>query len=553
MKLCTTTLLLATLAGGLLASACDQRPRIPYEPPPTPSGQLQALVQHGAGPQSVRELRGVWITNVDSDVLLSKDRIAEAMEFLADMNINVVYPVVWNKAVTLYPSQVMKETFGVEIDPLYEGRDPLAELIAEAHRHGIEVIPWFEYGFAASYNLDGGPLLEAKPHWAAVDKDGNLVKKNNFEWMNAFDPEVREFLASLILEVAGKYDVDGIQGDDRLPAVPSSAGYDEATRSLYLELTGNEAPDDEKDPDWVRWRADILTDWLAELRERVKAVDENLIISMSPSYYDWALYEYLQDSYTWTNRGLVDTIHPQAYRYNIPAYQSIVDDFVENQFTEEQLELLSPGVLIKVGSYRISVADLLEKIAINREAGINGEVHFFYEGLREQDNELAHALREGPYAAPAALPYRENHPWRPGALERGVLRGDLPDGWAPLEGHPGFLAAPGGTDTVLSYDVEVPVAASYHVYAKLPEAGVATASEATYGITDGRNLTAKLIEQASPHNAGWVYVGTMELHPGSGQNTVTLTPLEGDPERRTVAGPLMLLLNRRESPAVVWN
>jgi hypothetical protein len=38
-------------------------------------------------------------------------------------------------------------------------------------------------------------------------------------------------------------------------------------------------------------------------------------------------------------------------------------------------------------------------IDYNRYRGIPGEVFFFYEGLRENNNALANALRQGPYAA----------------------------------------------------------------------------------------------------------------------------------------------------------
>ncbi|MEA5519641.1 hypothetical protein VB854_11880, partial [Limnoraphis robusta CCNP1315] len=37
-----------------------------------------------------QELRGVWITNVDSDVLNSKEKLAEAMDYLAKQGFNVV-------------------------------------------------------------------------------------------------------------------------------------------------------------------------------------------------------------------------------------------------------------------------------------------------------------------------------------------------------------------------------------------------------------------------------------------------------------------------------
>ena len=147
-------------------------------------------------------MRGVWIPSTDCKVLTSKQRIAEAMDFLADTGFNTVFPVVWNRGFTAYPSQIMREQFGVEIDSRYQYRDPLAELIIEANRVGLKVIPWFEYGFVCSYNLKGGHLLAKKPAWAARDRTVNLLKKNNFEWMNSLDPEVQDFLLGLMLEAA---------------------------------------------------------------------------------------------------------------------------------------------------------------------------------------------------------------------------------------------------------------------------------------------------------------------------------------------------------------
>ena len=178
---------------------------------------------------SVTEIRGVWLTTTASKVFDSRDNIVEAMNFLAETGFNVVFPVVWNKAVTQFPSGIMQQNFGVEINPQYQGRDVLAEVITAAHGVGLKVIPWFEYGFASSYNSNGGVLLKKKPQWAALDSKGNLLNKNGFEWLNALDFEVQDFLSSLILEVVNNYDVDGIQGDDRLPALPSEGGYDKGT------------------------------------------------------------------------------------------------------------------------------------------------------------------------------------------------------------------------------------------------------------------------------------------------------------------------------------
>ncbi|WP_413199255.1 glycoside hydrolase family 10 protein [Nostoc piscinale] len=351
-----------------------------------------------------KEIRGVWLTTTDSKVFRSQQRIAAAMDLLAETGFNVVFPVVWNKGVTMYPSQTMRQNFGVEIDPMSVGRDPLAEVIAEARRVGLKVIPWFEYGFASSYNLNGGMLLQKKPEWAARDSQGNLLQKNGFEWMNAFHPQVQDFLLNLVLEVVKNYDVDGIQGDDRFPALPSEGGYDPLTVARYQQQFGRRPPNNHQDKQWLQWRADILTDFLARLYGEVKRINPNLLVSMSPNIYDWGLREYLQDSATWLKLGIVDMIHPQIYRRDFNSYKAIANRLASCQFSDATLPKLAPGILIKLGNYFISPEYLVQAIAYNRRLGISGEVCFFYEGLRENNNALAQVLRNGPYSQPAVFP-----------------------------------------------------------------------------------------------------------------------------------------------------
>lgn len=357
---------------------------------------------------SVSEIRGVWLTTTASKVFDSRDSIVEAMDFLAATGFNVVFPVVWNKAATQFPSRVMQQNFGVEINPQYQGRDVLGEVIAAARGVGLKVIPWFEYGFASSYNSNGGMLLAKKPQWAARDSQGNLLNKNGFEWLNAFDSQVQDFLLSLILEVVENYDVDGIQGDDRLPALPCEGGYDNLTQERYRQEFGKKPPQNPKDRQWLQWRADILTDFLARLYREVKAVNNNLLVSMAPNIHDWALKEYLQDSQTWLERDLVDIIHPQIYRRDFNSYRSVVDKLVKQQFRDNTRRKLAPGILMKLGSYNINPQYLQKVIEYNRACGIRGEVFFFYEGLRDNNNALAEVLRKGYYAKSATFPCLED-------------------------------------------------------------------------------------------------------------------------------------------------
>lgn len=329
-------------------------------------------------------IRGVWLTNVASDVLLSRANIKEAMALLDSLGFNTVFVVTWNKAATMYRSQVMDSIFQLPIDPVYGDRDPLREVIEEAHARNIKVFAWFEFGFASSYIENGGLIIKKFPDWAARDKEGNIASKNGFEWMNSLHPDVQKFMTSLVLEVVENYDVDGIQGDDRLPAMPSNAGYSDYTKALYAKEHSNAAPPAyEKDFDWVHWRAQKLTEYQKNLYTQIKAVDSSCIVSMAPSIFPWSKENYLQDWPVWVNQGHVDLIVPQLYRYNIEAYEKLLKDIVEWQIDADNIHKFYPGILLQVDDYNTDPELLKQMIAVNRKYGVNGEVYFFYEGIKK--------------------------------------------------------------------------------------------------------------------------------------------------------------------------
>ena len=354
------------------------------------------------------ELRGIWLTNT-SGVMVSRTRIETAMEFLAEHNFNAVFPVVWNDATTLYPSTVMDTLLNQPIAPPYEGRDPLQEIIEEAHERDIAVIPWFEYGFSSSYSDNGGPIIDKYPSWAAKDESGDLLTKNGFDWMNPYKPAVQNFMKDLVLEVVRNYDVDGIQGDDRLPANPVEGGYSEYTKQRYRQdHNGQDPPSDPRDPGWVQWRANILSAFGQEVYNEVKAEDPDLMVSWAPSIWNFGYREYLQDWPTWVNQGTTDLIHPQVYRRDTVAYKSTLNTQAPDAagWDASQVVGFYPGILLKVGTYRATTAEIKAMVRANRNRGYNGEVFFYYAGLRESDGAVADALKNSFYTDPAPLPFK---------------------------------------------------------------------------------------------------------------------------------------------------
>ncbi|HEY0678958.1 MAG TPA: family 10 glycosylhydrolase, partial [Chitinophagaceae bacterium] len=201
-------------------------------------------------------IRGAWVTTTASTALGSRADIKATVSNFKAAGLNHIFVVVYNNARTVYPSTVMQNLIGIPIKEGFEGRDPLQELIEEAHAAKLKVHAWFEYGFSSSYSANGGLILQAKPDWASKNQNGALVVKNGFDWLNALHPEVQDFMISLIKEVVTKYNVDGIQGDDRLPAMPSEGGYDTYTVNLYkAENAGASPPANIKDAGWLQWRA----------------------------------------------------------------------------------------------------------------------------------------------------------------------------------------------------------------------------------------------------------------------------------------------------------
>ena len=337
-------------------------------------------------------VKGDWLTNVASEALYSNANIDQAVAKCKDLGINTIVVVTWNKAQTMYRSAIMKDFLGVEIDPQLDpennGRDPLQELIDIAHANDIKVFAWFEFGFASSYNENGGALIKLKPEWASITSDGSICTKNNFDWMNALDPEVQAFISSLVLEVVENYDIDGIQGDDRLPAMPSSGGYNSQTIAWYkAEHGGTPPPENYRDFEWVNWRSKKLNNYLKQLYEDIKAVKPECIVSMAPSVFPWSKEEYLQDWPTWINFGYVDMLCPQVYRKDSLSYKNTLEQNL-SYIIPEKRHLFFPGMLVQVNNQRPSKDLFNFMLKTNRDAGINGEVYFFYEGLSAFENEI---------------------------------------------------------------------------------------------------------------------------------------------------------------------
>ncbi|MEO8167179.1 MAG: family 10 glycosylhydrolase, partial [bacterium] len=316
------------------------------------------------------------------------------------------------KTVTLYRSNTLKQTFGMEIanESMYAGRDPLAEIIEEAHKRNIAVIPWFESGFALQR---GNQILQKKPAWAARDREGKVLVKNGYEWMNALNPEVQDFMSAIVMEVVKNYNVDGIQGSDRMPAMPIEGGYDSLTQAAYADVHGTTTPPlDFRDMHWKYWRAVRLNSFARSLYWKVKALKHTAIVSWGVDTYPLALDENLQDWRSWVTLGVngdnyADWVNPQIKSTSSEEYKLVLDSQNKELIkVNNPARCIFPTIILSNGDQNISAEGLKEVLRYNRYSGYNGEVISSYAELQRDNGKLAKALLDSYYKTPARLPFK---------------------------------------------------------------------------------------------------------------------------------------------------
>lgn len=363
------------------------------------------------------ELRGVWLTNIDSDVLYSRlspgevswdeTRLHGALKRLAHLNFNTIYPTIWNWGYTLYPSPVAAKVIGRALDPepRLQGRDILAEMVQQGHQLGLSIIPWFEFGLMAPADSE---LARRHPEWITQRRNGTqIVKEGQDErvWLNPFHPQVQQFILELISEIVSDYEVDGLQFDDHF-GLPVELGYDPLTVKLYQqEHQGKLPPNDPHAPEWMRWRANKITELMTDIFFAIKKSNPDCVVAIAPNPQDFSYTTFLQDWQTWERRGLVEELILQVYRNNLAAFTKELSQ-PEVQAARHHIPV-SIGILTGLKNLSMPMQLIEKQVQATRAQGFAGAAFFFYETLGNRDPAFQ-ALFPAPAKRPDLL-----QGWRP--------------------------------------------------------------------------------------------------------------------------------------------
>ncbi|MDJ0508085.1 MAG: family 10 glycosylhydrolase [Crocosphaera sp.] len=355
------------------------------------------------------ERRGVWLTNVASAVLFFPGSINRSIKQLSEHHFNTVYPVVWNRGYTFYPSPLAKQMIGKYQEPLLnwtKGKIDVLEIIVEESRQrGLEVIPWFEYGLM----IPKSSLLARKhPDWLTQTQEGefntfyqdeleanndnqtnNLIQRwrkkayqrqaKQLVWLNPLHPEVQQLIKGLILEVIMKYQVNGVQLDDHF-GMPVELGYDPLTIKIYQqEHRGKNPPKNPNNAQWMAWRAGKLTAFMTDLVTTIKTVNPHILVSLSPNSHSFSYQNYLQDWKTWVKRGLIDELVLQVYRDDINSFNRELEQSAV-KLARKKIPV-SIGILTGTLNNKVKIEQIKQQVETVRKRGFDGVSFFYWESL----------------------------------------------------------------------------------------------------------------------------------------------------------------------------
>lgn len=289
-----------------------------------------------------REMRATWLATVwsldwpstkitetgnSAQIKAQKDQMIRILDNLASVNINAVFFQVRSRCDAMYKSSY--EPWSSDLvsergkDP---GYDPLAFVVEEAHKRGIEVHAWMNpYRFStASTYWDGqaGDYRETHPEWILTYpvQDG---KYNAI--MNPALPEVRQRITDIVCEVVTNYDVDGVVFDDYFYA------YGGTPADLDADAQQKYKPEDMSLGDW---RRENINKMVASVYNMIQKEKPYVTFGVSP-FGIWTtnndvaqkegivlpqgitggnMYEEIYcDPVAWLKEGTVDYISPQLY------------------------------------------------------------------------------------------------------------------------------------------------------------------------------------------------------------------------------------------------
>jgi uncharacterized lipoprotein YddW (UPF0748 family) len=400
--------------------------------------------------------RGIWV-DAWHPGFKSSAEVSNLVSRTREAHFNAILAQVRRRGDAFYRSDIVPATADTKVaaarfdslKALIEARDS----VSEAPK--LEVHAWLVLNAVATLRMPSqeNHVFNAHSNWLSQTYAGTrLDGVESGYWLDPGHPEVQRHLAAIVLELASRYDVDGVCLDYfRYPG--AQWGYNPVAIERFNKLHGRKdtlpAPDDEL---WTKFRRDQLTALLRKIYLLCIDAKPSLKISVvgmtfSPPIGPSVQWEgtgtfkrSLQDWRAWAQEGIVDMVVPLVFfKTDTPERAEMFDHWLDFAATHSY----ERHVVVGTGNYMNLLEEgmhqMRKALSLPNAAGV---VVYSYAKTSKETNtweQFSSALRS---VFPQAVG-TPDMPWKSKPLKghlKGIARG-LPSS-APMDGATIHLLGP---------------------------------------------------------------------------------------------------------------
>ena len=354
------------------------------------------------------ETRAVWITvlgNLDwpetyalspTSIAQQKKEICKQLDEFKAANFNTILMQTRIRGDVIYPSDI--EPFSDALTGTCgknPGYDPLAFVIEECHKRGMECHAWV---VAVPLGSDKHIKNQGKTS-IARKKPSICMHYRGFWYLNPGHPEAKEYLFSIVKEMVTRYDLDGVNFDyirypDGRTRIPDQSTFRKYGKGRSL----------------AQWRRDNITEMVRYIYKGIKEIKPYIKVGSSPlgKYKDtnrypsrgWNAYHTVfQDARSWLKEGIHDIVCPMVY-FREENFYPFVLDWQENC----NGRTVVPGLgvyFLEEANWPLS--DIEQQIYFTRSAGVPGQAYFRARFLLKNCSGVFDVIKRDAYPYPALV------------------------------------------------------------------------------------------------------------------------------------------------------
>lgn len=267
-----------------------------------------------------REFRGAWIQCVNEQFQgLSKEEMQRTLSYqldeLAKDGVNAIIFQVRAECDALYNSPYEPwSRFLTGRQGQNPGWDPLAWMVSECHKRGMEIHAWIN-----PYRAKTKGTSALASNNIAVKHPERVFEYDGLYILNPALPENREYICKIAYDIVRRYDIDGFHIDDYFYPYPVAGKAIPDTKEYNADSRGMSIGD---------WRRDNVNKFIEQLHDSIRQTKPWVKFGVSPfgiyrnarsssigsntrglQNYD----DLYADVLKWVNNGWIDYCVPQLY------------------------------------------------------------------------------------------------------------------------------------------------------------------------------------------------------------------------------------------------